>query len=492
MRVLLVDDDRDSRAVVKWFLQDRHCEVTECASGAEALSQFDRADYPMVLSDIHMPGMSGIDLAKAIKQLPDGWRTDIILFTGYADMESAVAALRAGAYDYLQKPVDAQELAVTIERVAEHQALLRENKKLTDRFQDEVCAATEETRRELSLMKKVLAESSIGKVGVFGEITRGLMAQAQKFHTDRSMPVLIQGETGVGKEIIAKAIHYGTTTGQLESRPFVDLNCGALTPSLFESEMFGYEPGAFTGSQVRGAKGKFDIAQTGTLFLDEITEIPLNLQAKLLRVLQEKEFYRVGGLKKIATDIRIICATNLSLEEQVEKGTFRRDLYYRLKVGQIVVPPLRERKEEIVALATAFLLDNARQKKKRFQRISPAAAGLLAEYLWPGNIRELKNVLEYVVFAYDAEELQASHLSKLLRVENRSRTDGQPPAKRHMILPFPAGGYSLKSFCDDIVDEVLAAHDGDHAAAAGYLGISLRALFYRLQKKRFKEKRKPL
>lgn len=491
MRVLLVDDDQDSRAIVRWFLQDRDCEVAECSSAAEALTELNETDYPMVLADIHMPGMSGIELTKAIKQRPNGWQTDIVLFTGYADIESAVAALRAGAYDYLQKPVDAQELALTIGRVVEHQALLRENKKLTDMFQDEVCVATEETRRELSHVKKALAESVIGKVGVFGESTRRLLELAERFHADRSMSVLIQGETGVGKEIIAKAIHYGAAMDKVESRPFVDINCSALTPSLFESEMFGYEAGAFTGGAARGAKGKLDMAQTGTLFLDEVGEIPLTLQAKLLRVLQEKEFYRVGGLKKITTDIRIICATNVSLEEQVEKGTFRQDLYYRLKVGEIVVPPLRERKEEIEPLATALLLDAARQKKKRFQQVSAAAAGMLRDYPWPGNIRELKNVMEYVAFAYDADELEPYHITNLLGEELRSQVFkqvlGANVAKQELILPFPPGGYSLKNFADNIVDAVLAAHNGNQPAAANYLGISLRALFYRLEKRRGKK-----
>ena len=491
MRVLLVDDDRVSRSVVRCLLQDRNCEVTECSSAVEALIELVDADYPMVLSDINMPGMSGIELAGAIKQLSDSWRTDIVLFTGYADIKSAVDALRAGVYDYLQKPVDPQELTLTIDRVAEHQALLRENKKLTDRFQDEVCAATEATRRELFSVKKVLAESIIGKVGVFGESTRKLLEQAQQFHADRSISVLIQGETGVGKEVIAKAIHYGVTMDELTNRPFIAINCSALTPSLFESEMFGYEAGAFTGSAPQGAKGKFDMAQKGTLFLDEIGEIPFNLQAKLLRVLQEKEFYRVGGLKKIKSDIRIICATNSLIEDQIENGTFRRDLYYRLKVGCLMVPPLRERKDEIVPLANAFLMDAAQQKKKRFHLIAPAAAKLLKEYSWPGNIRELKNVIEYVAFAYDGEELQVNHLAHLLGEERHSQAFsqelGSDVVRQQMVLHFPSSGYSLKSFCDDIVDEVILAHDGNQAAAAKYLGISLRALYYRLEKKRIKQ-----
>lgn len=494
MRILLVDDDRDSRAAVRWFLKDRDCEVVECSSGREAITAMDGADFPMVLSDITMPGMSGIELANAIKRRPDGWRTDVVLFTGYADLKSAVTALRAGVYDYLQKPVDAQELALTIDRVAEHQALLRENKKLTDRFADELGAATEETRRELLLVKSTLAESIIGKVGIYGEGSRKLLEQAEKLHHDRSIPVLIQGETGVGKEIVAKIIHYGVAMNALHRESFVDINCGALTPSLFDSELFGYEPGSFTGGSAKGAKGKLDMAQGGTLFLDEISELPLDVQVKLLRVLQEKEFYRVGGLRKIKTDIRIICATNVSLEERIEKGLFRRDLYYRLKVGKITVPPLRERKEEIIPLAQQFLLDAARQKKKRFKTIQPDAAAILLQYSWPGNIRELKNVIEYIAFMHDDAELKPSYLENLLSRQAESclsphivnnNADEQSNVMQ-VVMPLPPSGRSLKDFADDIIDAVLVMHNGNQTAAAQYLKMSLRALAYRLRNKRTK------
>ena len=480
MKILLVDDDQHSRQSMLWFLKGQNHEVTECASGEEALEKFSAEEYPMVLSDIQMPGISGNELAVAIKKMPDSWQTDVVLFTGHADLGSAVTALRAGVYDYLEKPVNPEELASVIERVAEHQALLRENKILTERFHEEVHAATEETRRELIHMKQMVAESAMGAVGIFSECMKTIVAQAEQLHADRSIPVLIEGETGTGKEVIAKMIHYGSGVNVLNATPFVDINCAALAPTLFESELFGYEPGAFTGSTAKGAKGKLDLAHGGTLFLDEIGEIPLDLQGKLLRVLQEKEFYRVGGLKKIKTNIRVICATNVPLEECVEQGTFRKDLYFRLKVANIIIPPLRKRKEEILPIATMFLQEFSRRKKKQFSTISPQTIKIMERYDWSGNIRELQNVVEYATFAYNDKELKPEHIMGLLQ-QRREEPATVSPSTGILELPFPLEGYPLKKYTEDTILKVLAAHDNNQSATAIYLGISRRALSYRLE-----------
>ena len=486
MKILLVDDDQHSRQAVLWFLKRQNHEVTACASGREALLEFSPEKYPMVLSDVQMPGMSGIELAVAIKQLANSWQTDVVLFTGHADLKSAVSALRAGVYDFLEKPVNVEELASVIDRVAEHQALLRENKLLTERFDDEVRAATEDTRRELAHMKQIVAESIIGSVGIFSAAMKAIVQQAQQLHTDRSIPVLIEGETGTGKEVIAKLIHYGGSVDPSSATPFVDINCAALAPTLFESELFGYEAGAFTGSVAKGAKGKFDLAHGGTLFLDEIGEIPPDLQGKLLRVLQEKEFYRVGGLKKIKTNVRVIGATNVALEQKVEQGAFRRDLYFRLKVAHIVIPPLRTRKDEILPLAAMFLRECSRQKKKKFSEIDSQAAQMMAAYDWPGNVRELQNVIEYAVFAYDDKALKPEHIAGLLKQRSVTQTL-VPSGGRFLELPFPPGGYPLKNYTEDVILKVLAAHDGNQSATADYLGISRRALSYRLEEIRNKK-----
>ncbi|WP_371365294.1 Regulatory protein AtoC [Sporomusa rhizae] len=483
MKILLVDDERYSRQTMLWFLKHENHEVTECASGQEALERFSMESYPLVLSDIQMPEMSGIELAKAIKRLPNSWQTDIVLFTGHADLKSVVNALRAGVYDYLEKPVNPEELVSVIDRVAEHQALLRENKTLTDRFRDEVNAATEETRRELLHMKQFVAESIIGSVGIFSECMKAIVRQAEKLHEDRTIPVLIEGETGTGKEIIAKIIHYGNSFDWLSDGAFVDINCAALAPTLFESEMFGYEPGSFTGSMTKGGKGKFDIANGGTLFLDEVGEIPLELQGKLLRVLQEKEFYRIGGLKKIKTDIRLISATNKPLEQSVEHGSFRRDLYYRLKVAHITIPPLRERREEILPIAQMFLQEFSKRKRKKFITIAPQTARMLEGYDWPGNVRELQNTIEYAIFAYDDQALKPEHVRGLF--QQRCEKPAVLPIRSNVIeLPFPSEGYSLKRYTEDIIMKILAAHNDRQAAAANYLGITRRALSYRLEEMR--------
>ena len=340
MKILVVDDDKDSCAAMCWFLRDQYHEVTECNDAGQALALAAAFDYPMVLTDINMPGMSGLELLQAISELPDSWRTDVVLYTGYGDMKSAIQALRAGAYDYLLKPVDAQELAHVIERVAEHQGLIRENRQLNRNLDVQVKAATQETEQELTRVRELLVKNTVGTIGLFSDSMRGAVEMAHKYHTDRTLPILIQGETGCGKEIIARLVHFGSGELPAGSGPFVDINCAAIAPHLFESELFGYEAGAFTGSLARGQKGKLDAAAGGTLFLDEIGEMPSELQAKLLRVIQEREYYRVGGLKKIKADVRIICATNMDLAKNIEKGVFRRDLYYRLKVGHILLQPL--------------------------------------------------------------------------------------------------------------------------------------------------------
>lgn len=483
MNILIVDDSSASRKAAGWFLRNRGHQVTECSSGAEALVQIAANDFPMVLSDIKMPGMSGLELLTAIKGLPGGWRTDVVLFTGYGDMPTAIQALRAGAYDYILKPIDAQELAATANRIAEHQALLRENKYLAENMENEIKAATAEKNMELIRVKQLVSESFFGQIGVFSEKMRAIMELANKYHNDRSLPVMIEGETGTGKEIIARIIHWGDNQRTADTGPFVDINCAAISPSLFESELFGYEAGAYTGGQNRGQKGKLDIAAGGTLFLDEIAEMPTEMQVKLLRVIQEREYYRVGGLKKIVANARLVCATNVNLERYITEGKFRQDLYYRLQIGHIIVPPLRERREEIIPLANMFLLQSAKQRGRKFANISPAAAQLLNNYDWPGNVRELKNIIEYIVFMYDDTEVRPEHIEKIgKRTITYSRDNNSEAKEPSFFVPFPPEGFSLQKYNDFIVRKVLDAHNGNQMAAANYLGVSLRTLVYRLSK----------
>lgn len=488
MNILLVDYDTDSRAAVAGFLREMGHHVTERSDVEAAYATYIAGAFSMVLADIQMPAMPGQDLLHRITALP-GEKADVVLFTNYDDRGAAVDILREGAYDYLLKPVHVIELAAVTERIVEHRALLRENKVLTDRFGEEVQAATAETRREVSRLKQVLSQiAGIDHVGFFSDQMNQLLRLAAIFHEGRSIPVLIQGETGTGKEIISRIIHYGD---RITQEPFIALNCAALTAGLFESELFGYEPGSFTGGLTKGQKGKLDVAQGGTLLLDEVGEIPLELQGKLLRVIQEKEFYRVGGLKKIKTDVRIICATNADLEQRVEQGTFRRDLFFRLKVGHIVIPPLRERTDDIIPLAEMFLKQFAEQKGKRFRRIGPSAVDLLLAYDWPGNVRELRNTMELAVLMYDDVELKPLHLN-LNTLQKVTSSPLDVPLKARTLDPhrflLPATGLDLEEFIDSLLHQSLALCHGNKTEAAKYLGISRRSLYCRLERKKATKK----
>jgi two-component system response regulator AtoC len=482
MNILLVDDDARSRAGVGKFLREMGHDITECADGEEALTTYTSGSFLMVLSDIRMPKLSGIELLKRISALP-GKQADVILFTGHGDMTTAIEALRAGAYDYLLKPINVEELAAITERVAEHQSLLQENRTLTERFSEEVQAATEETRQEVTRLRRALSQAAgLENIGFFSRPMLALVQQAQKYHQNRSIPVLIEGETGTGKEIIARLIHYGQGVDPESQAPFIDVNCAAITANLFESELFGYDPGAFTGGLNKGQKGKLDIAQGGTLLLDEVGEIPLELQGKLLRVIQEKEFYRVGGLKKIKTDVRIICATNADLERRVEQGTFRRDLYFRLKVGHLIIPPLRQRRDDIIPLTEMFLRQFAGPRVNRFRSIRNDTAEILINYDWPGNVRELRNTIEWVSFMFDDAELTPAHLTKLKKghVSHSAATDPQEAATDRFSLP--AAGFNLEEYTDRIIQQAIEVCNGNKTAAALRLGISRRSLYNRLKK----------
>lgn len=481
MNILLVEDDRGSRVQMGNFLRELGHWVKECENGHDALKVFN-ADFHMVLSDIKMPRMSGIELLRKLKSSPSGRDVDVVLFTGHGDMESAIDSLRAGAYDYLLKPINVRELAVITERLAEHQSLRRENRILTEKFEDKVREATAETEEELTRLKKVYAEKvGLGKIGIFSGVMENIFQQALTFHTDRSVPVLIQGETGTGKEVIARQIHFGNLR---VTTPFVDINCAALNPGVFESELFGYEAGTFTGGLPGGQKGKLDIATGGTIFLDEITELPVDLQAKLLRVIQERDFYRVGGLRKIKTDVRIICATNVDIQERVEQGSFRKDLFYRLNVGRIIIPPLRNRTEDILPLSGMFLEEFARRRGKRFRRISRQASEIMLSYNWPGNVRELRNAMEWVVLMHDDFELKPLHLGILQQPKTNTPFDSDKlqPVVDPANFALPAGGLDIEDYYNKILFRALEMHSGNKTRAARYLGISRRSLQCRINR----------
>ena len=480
MNILLVDDEPSVRKVLSKFLKDQlgHY-VTQCDNGRDALSLFKKSPFPMVLTDIRMPGIDGIELLQSLKASPQGRNSDIVILTGHGDITTAIQALRAGAYDYLQKPVNIEELAVVVDRIAEHQSLILENYELSHRFEEKVAEVTHETELKLKRLKTAYAEIvGVGKIGVFSDDMRAVAAMTEQFHKDRSVPVLIEGETGTGKEIVARLVHYGS--GDVTT-PFISINCSAISPNLFESELFGYESGAFTGARKEGMMGKLELAQGGTLFLDEIGDLPLEQQPKLLRTFQEREMYRVGGLKKIELDVRIICATNRNLTQLIEDGDFRRDLFYRLNMGRIYIPPLRQMKEAIAPMGQMFLEHYAEKKKCRFKFLTKEAVKILGNHSWPGNVRELQNAIERVVLLYDDIEVRPEHLQFLTSDSDVVLAPRGTPIKPGSII-LPTDGLDLEAIESEITRKALAMFNGNKSQTAVYLGITRSALRSRIKK----------
>ena len=486
MKILLAEDDSTARSLLSKYIESQlgH-QVDQCENGEVAFERYMKGNYPLVLSDIKMPRSDGIALLRNIKSSDKGKYTDVVLVTGNGDMNSAIDALRAGAYEYLLKPVNLEELDAVIEKIAEHQTLLRDNEVLTKHFDEKVEEATRETQSELRNLKKAYARAlyGIGEIGIFSEGMKEVVRLTQILHEDPSVPVLIEGETGTGKEVVSRLVHHGDSEAE-NVTPFISINCSAISAQLFESELFGYEGGSFTGARSQGQKGKVELAIGGTLFLDEIGDMPLDMQPKLLRVLDEKAYYRVGGIKKTKLDCRIICATNRNLLKMVGEGTFRRDLYYRLNTGRLYIPPLRDRKEAIEPLASMFLEKYSREKRKNFESFDTAAMQLLLEHSWPGNIRELQNTIERVVLLYNEKVVKAEYLNFLkLDFEEIAGDEMVYPSvgQRSLILDFPGESLSLKQIETEVIKHVLDLFGDNRTKAAEYLGVSRNTLLARLK-----------
>lgn len=503
MRILVIDDNSNSLQSLCLVLKDLGHEPHGMDDPARALAVARTTFFPLIITDIRMPGMDGLDLLSELKQDPLAGKSDVVLITGHADMATAVEALRRGAYDYLNKPINARELASVVDRSAERQTLVAENTALRADMEAHVSQAAAEIRKDLESTRRALRRvEGIGLVISESPAMVRLMREALILHSEPSVPVLIEGETGTGKEVLARYIHNG---GNVAETPFMAINCAAIPHDLFESELFGHEAGAFTGSRVEGAAGKLEQAGKGTLFLDEVAEMPLNLQPKLLRVLEERSFYRVGGMKKREFNARIVCAGNRDMAEMVERGTFRRDLYHRVRVGHLYIPPLRERKEDIRPLAEHFLRREAERKKKRFSGIAPETLAALQGYPWPGNVRELENAVERAALMHDGDMLLPEHVEFLfqdqahafappapvrpLAADNRNGALARQPAlpafdlKDPAALVLPEQPFRLEELTDAIAAAALEKFSGNKTKAAQYLGISRFALHRRLQQK---------
>jgi DNA-binding NtrC family response regulator len=443
-RVLVVDDEPAQLEVLRLILTGEGYDVVTAASGKGALATLRRQPFDVVLTDLKMPDSSGIALLEEIQRAQPG--ACVVLMTAHGTIDSAVEAMRKGAFDYLTKPLDRDVLLLALSRAVERTRLVSENRRLQE-----------------ELRSRFRVENLVGEHGSMQEVFRVVHKVAPSSST-----VLIYGESGTGKELVARAIH---VTSDRHDRPFVAVNVGALPESILEAELFGYEKGAFTGADARKI-GLFEQASGSTLFLDEVGELKRDLQVKLLRVLQEREFLRVGGTEPVPVDVRVVAATNRDLEREVQAGRFREDLFYRLNVIPITLPPLRERRTDVPSLVEHFLAKHGRPGRAR--TIAPEALEALVAYGWPGNVRELESVVERTLLLSEGDVVRLEDLPAAVRM--RTRPAGGIPVE------IPDEGLDLEALERTLIQRALDKAGGNVTRAARLLGLTRRTLQYRLEK----------
>ena len=433
-KVLVVDDEAIVRESLRDWLGEVGHQVLTAENGPQALEVIQKEKPAVLITDLVMPGIDGIELMKRAKEISPG--IEAIIITAYGSIPTAINAIREGAYDYIEKPFCPERAEILIDKLMERQRLLEENlslqQKLEERYRFENIITKSSRMQQVIEVIKVVAKSNA--------------------------TALITGETGTGKELVARAIH---SQSHRRDRPFVAVSCAALPESLLESELFGHEKGSFTGAYAQ-KKGKFEVANRGTLFLDEIGEMSANTQVHLLRVLEEKEFNRVGGNEPIKVDVRVISATNRDMKQAVAEGKFREDLYYRLNVVNIELPPLRERTEDILLLAQHFLKRFALENQKKITGFSPQATDFLLKHNWPGNVRELENAIERAVILSKNSVIEAADLSQQNLMPAGSTTSPVP---------------NLKQVEKEHIQNVLSETGGNYTEAARILGISRVTLY---------------
>ena len=442
--ILIVDDEKRMRHLLSIMLTRKDHRVEQAGDGVEALEMIESIPFDMVITDIKMPRLDGTGLLKKVMEMDIP--CPVVFITAFATVESAVEAMRLGATDYITKPFEDRRILLTVERTLNISRIMAENRDLKRKLEDAV--GDEKIVYESREMSEIIDLAS--------KVARSESA------------VLISGESGTGKELLARFIH---NASRRKEKRFVPVNCAAISPNLVESELFGHEKGAFTGA-VRTATGKFGYAADGTIFLDEIGDLPLDAQAKLLRALQEKKIQRVGGNEEIPVDVRVICATNQNLRGLVEKETFREDLFFRVNVFPINLPPLRERPQDVLPLAKHFL---SRLGRTPDVQLTEGAVRLLLEYGWPGNVRELANVMERAMILAGGDAISAHILSFLRRDEG--------PGSGDMGFSIPSGGISLEKVEEGLVRQALETSGNNQTAAAKLLGLTrakFRVLFRRV------------
>ncbi|MBE2248729.1 MAG: sigma-54-dependent Fis family transcriptional regulator [Myxococcus sp.] len=442
-RILVVDDEQNAREALTTILREEGYEVVEAADGEAGFEQLTQFNPDAVLCDIKMPKVDGLQLLH--KARSEGFDNLFIMVTAFGSIETAVEAMRAGAFDYITKPVDVGAVLVKLEKALETRQLKRDNALLRERL------------HEKHRFNNIIGES--GELqAVFDVVKRAAPTRAT---------VLVLGESGTGKELIAQAIHEESPR---RDKPFVKVNCAALSETLLESELFGHEKGSFTGAAAK-REGRFELADGGTLFLDEIGDVTPLLQVKLLRVLQQKEFERVGGTQTLKVDVRVVTATNKDLAAEVKAGKFREDLYYRLNVVSVTLPPLRKRKSDVPALVAHFIEKYNDAHGKSVKGLAPGTLNALLSYDWPGNVRELSNVVERAVVLARENELTSDDLPATLR--------GPRPGARPGDSLIP--GATLHEIEREAILRTLEMVDGSTSRAAEVLGISVRKIQYRLK-----------
>lgn len=444
-KILVVDDDRDSRAAMAQLATQWGYRVASAPDGQEALALARGSRPDVILTDLIMPTMGGMNLLQSLKEAqPD---CVVVIVTGQGSIDTAVEAIRCGAYDYIEKPLEPPRLRLLLQRALEKKR----------------------TEHEVESLRQVVRR--LGPGGKFvgqSEAMRRVLELVQKVAPSKAS-VIVTGQSGTGKEMVARAIHQ---LSPRRDKPFVAINCSAIPPSLMESEIFGAEKGAFTGADQRRL-GQFELADEGTLFLDEIGELPHELQAKFLRVLEEERLRRLGGKGEVEVDVRVLCATNLDLKEEVRAGRFREDLFFRLNVFQIHLPPLRERAEDVPLLAAHFVAKFDRESGRRIQGIESRAMELLKAYSWPGNIRELRNALERAVILTDGAQIGPDHLPPEIA--------GAAVAAEAIRLPL---GRPMAEMERAYILGTLAKNGGNRTRTAALLGISEKTLYNRLKEYR--------
>lgn len=442
-RILVIDDDPISCEYVYEALMQKGFDVATAADGEQGIEMFKRGEYDLVFTDMKMPGKNGIQVMGAIKAISP--ETTFVIMTAYGTIETAVDAMKNGATDYIIKPFSPDQLNLMVSRVEERRKLVNENRYWREKFS-----------------KNGSDELVFGRSSVMNDLyQQTLMAAKSK------ASILVQGESGTGKELIARAIHLNSPR---RDKPFIRVNCAALTETLLESELFGHEKGAFTGAIVK-REGRFELANEGTLLLDEITEISPSVQAKLLRVLEEEEFERVGGSRTIKVDVRIVATTNRDMLDEIKKERFRQDLFYRLNVIPQYIPPLRERSEDVPLLANYFLDKYRKESQTEVRTIADSAMTDLCAYSWPGNVRELRNMIQRAVLMAGAAEIRSEHIFNGYK---------RPVEQSEGVAP--QAGQSIEDMERSLILNTLKQTSGNKEEAAKMLKVTSRTLRNKLQK----------